>query len=124
MTSFVKRCFGFIFAPGHRVTTEWLNVYCKDAVKNIQNILPWQGQPPQKAAEQLSVVGGRDFVVIDAIYKRGTTPWFFRGPGWVMHADAPCHCRIVATALSRGLGTRNDVVRVEMIITSPHYHIS
>jgi hypothetical protein len=53
------------------VTTEWLNVYCKDAVKNIQNILPWQGQPPQKAAPQLSVVGGRDIVVIDAIYKRG-----------------------------------------------------
>ncbi len=47
---FCKRCFGFIFAPGHMVTTEWLNVYCKDAVKIIQNILPWQGQPPQKAA--------------------------------------------------------------------------
>ncbi len=77
------------------VTTEWLNVYCNDAVKTIQNILPWQGQPPQKAAEQLSVVGGRVFLVIDAIYKRGTTPWFFRGPGWVMYADDPMslqHC--------------------------------
>jgi hypothetical protein len=39
--------------------------------------------------------GVRGFFVISVYYYRGTTPWFFLGPGLVMHAGNPVsfpHC--------------------------------
>ena len=55
-------------------------------VKILDTFCPDKGSHPRKL---LSAFGGGGLglvFVIDTFYKRGTTPWFFRGPGGVIHA--------------------------------------